>query len=107
MTADQFWHDDPWLAKAYREAFLLATERRNMELWLQGWYIHKATAVAIYNNLKEKSKKAEKYFEEPIRITPLSEREKEDKTRRERQKIIDFFTAFEKSFNAGEGGLKN
>lgn len=107
MTHDQYWCDDPWLVVTYKRAHMMKVEMRNQELWLQGGYFFNALSAAFDNfsmslSKKNKGKPREKYLEEPIRITPLTEGEKEAKAREERQKTIDFFTNLQKKFEANE-----
>lgn len=42
MTWEQFWYDDPLIAKAYREAYELKQKQENYSAWLQGAYIYDA-----------------------------------------------------------------
>lgn len=81
MTYDQFWNDDPEIARFYRLADELNRQRRNQELWLQGLYIRDAVAQVL-------AKEPEKcpYPEEPY---PLTEKEKK------RQKIDNQKKVFE------------
>lgn len=92
MSADQFWLDDPWLAKAYREMNDLNRQRRSEEMWLQGLYVFNAISTALSNlHFDGKHHKPNKYMEEPIRVTPLTEYEKEAKAEAERRKAIAYF----------------
>ena len=36
MTYEQFWHGDPWLAKAYREAYVERRKAENNRDWFSG-----------------------------------------------------------------------
>lgn len=42
MTAEQFWEQDCQLTKYYRRAFEMKQDRKNEELWLQGFYVYQA-----------------------------------------------------------------
>lgn len=97
MSSDEYWHGDPVLARAYREKHMLEVEQKNQELWLQGLYIYDAVAVAIGNAF---SKRKQKYIEKPIRITPLTDEEKEQKAKEERQKVVEYLNAFAANWNA-------
>ena len=79
-------------------------ESKSFDAWLQGMYIFNAISVAIGNASRKKGAKALKYIEEPIRITPMNEREKEEYDRKGRQKVIDFLNGFQKDFNKSIGG---
>lgn len=99
MSCAQFWEQDPWLAAAYREANDLARQRRSEEMWMQGLYNFHAFSTALSNlNFGKKRRKPNQYMEEPIRITPLTEAEKEARAERERQKVIAYFNNFEKQW---------
>lgn len=100
MTAAEFWNDDPWLAAAYRKADEFRRQKCSEEMWLQGLYIYNAFNVVIGNALRKKGTPAEKYLEEPIRVTPLSEQEKEEKAEKERRKTIEYFNRLAKKFES-------
>lgn len=99
MSPDQYWNGEPWLVEAYREADLLQRQRRSNDFWLQGLYFYNALSVVVGNALSKKGTPQEKYVEEPIRVIPLTEAEKEEKKRQEREKVIAYLNQFEKSFN--------
>lgn len=99
MTAGQFWHGDPWLVEAYRQKHNMGIEERNQELWLQGLYFSDAINVALSNALGKKGTKKQKYIEKPIRITPMTEAEKEAAVRRERAKAIEYFNRLKASWD--------
>ena len=111
VTSQEFWDDDPYLVVYYRKAHLLRVEKRNQELWMQGLYIYKAVDTAVYNNMRIFSKhkpKAQKYLEQPIRITPMSEAEKKAEEQRNVQKVVDYLEKMQKSFekkNKGKVGV--
>lgn len=97
MSAGEFWDDDPWLASDYREAFKLQRQRKSEEMWLQGLYNFRAFSTALANlNFGKKKKDPVPYMEEPIRLIPLTEEEKEAKAEAERQKVIDYFNRMAK-----------
>lgn len=96
MTYDQFWRDSPELVVFYREKHRLDRKAKNQELWLEGFYHHKAIVVALNNAF---SKKKDKYFEEPLPIVEENEREKEERVLRERQKIISTLNKFKSRFD--------
>lgn len=109
MTARQFWEQDVWLAKAYRDANTLSIERRNQELWLQGLYNFNAVSTALGNAFSGKGKKAHTYIEKPIRLTPLTKAEREAEARKEWQRTADYFNRLQKQWDSkpkqnGRGG---
>ncbi len=77
MSYEEYWNGDPWLAKDYRDAYLIKQDENNFTLWLQGFYNHNAVSVVMCNAFKEKGKKAEKYFEKPIELRPKQKTVKE------------------------------
>lgn len=58
MTAEQYWHGDPTLCKAYRKAEEIRQERMNYEKWLQGSYIYEAVCAAspLFNPMSKRGK---------------------------------------------------
>ena len=86
---DEFWNGDYTHLKYYEECHKLEIEKVNQELWLQGLYNYHALAVALSNAFAKKGAPQKQYLEKPIRITPLSEEEKEH----EKEKIVEDFRA--------------
>ena len=99
MSYELYWEGDPWLTEAYAEAHKTAIQHKSWELWLQGLYIHEAFGVVIKNAFSRKGTRPAKYMDEPIRVVPLSEAEKAEKTERERQRTIEYFNRLEKEWN--------
>lgn len=91
MTYEQFWYDKPILAWYFREAYKLKLKERNEDQWRQGLYFLDALNVALHNNinLSGKSSKPLKYMEEPLRIFPETEEEKEVKAEAQRDKVVE------------------
>lgn len=87
MTYDQFWRDDPWIAKTYRKVYVERRKEENRRDWLLGAYVHHAVAVAVGNAFREKGKNPENYLEEPFPIFAPTEAEIEEANRREKEKI--------------------
>lgn len=98
MTAVEFWEGDPWLAAAYRKSVGIRNQRHSEEMWLQGLYIFNAVSTAVGNAFRKKGTKPQPYMEEPIRVTPMTEAEKEARAERERQKVIAYFNNMEKKW---------
>ena len=67
-------------------------------MWLQGLYFYDALSVALKNALAKKGTRPAKYMEEPLRITPFTQEEKELQAEKERQKTIDYFSNLEKKW---------
>jgi len=64
-------------------------KEKNYLMHLQGIYNFRAVSTAIDNCLHGKKSKA-KYFEEPIRIFPLTKEEREAEEEKELKKFIAF-----------------
>ena len=78
MTYDQYWFEDPWIAKTFREADKLRQERTNETAWLHGAYVAMAISATIGNAfVREGSKKAE-YPEKPIDLSKVPEEPDEE-----------------------------
>lgn len=104
MTYDQFWNDDCYLAKYYREAQKLREKRANVQAWLQGAYIY----IAL-DRLKPifglRGGRVEPYLEEPL---PLTSQEAEERQRAKEEqnlkKAVAMFSAWAAKLNLPEGG---
>lgn len=74
MTYDLYWNGDPALVKYYRKAQELTNERRNQELWLQGYYFYEALGAIspILQAFAKKGTKAEPYLQQPVALTDKS-----------------------------------
>lgn len=86
MSDEQFWHGDVWLVETFREAHRMKVEMRNQELYLQGLYNFRGYGAVIANfaqSFSKKKGKQEGYLKEPIRITPMTAKEKRKKERAE------------------------
>lgn len=103
MSYELYWHGEPNLVKAYREADELRVDRMNYEAWLQGLYVYQAVG-ALYPvfNPFSKQKKAEEYLKEPIVIT---ERARNQKAMEEGDKMANFLKAWADALK--EKGIKN
>lgn len=88
MTPRQFWQEDPWLARAYREAHALCKAQRNQELWLQGAYVYDALAVALGNMVKEKGAPVLTYMDEPLPLTKVQAREQAERQARKKMEAF-------------------
>lgn len=102
MSYELFWHGEPWIVKAYREAEEMRVDRMNYEKWLQGLYIYQGIGALspIFNPFSKK--KPDEYMKEPIVIT---ERARNQKAMDEANKTADFLKAWVESLK--EKGLKN
>ena len=101
MTYDQYWYGDPWMARAYREAFMLRQKKRNEEMWLQGAYIMNAVSTTIHNNF---SNRKSDYLKEPLDIYPKTEAEKREEIRREKLKLVQQLSMISAQFKMKQKG---
>lgn len=99
MSPDEFWLGDPWLAFAYKRAHAYRNQQASEQMWLQGLYNFHAFSTALSNlHFDKKTHQVNKYMEQPIRVIPLTEMEKEQKAEEERQKVIAYFNALAKKW---------
>jgi hypothetical protein len=94
VSESQFWEMNPRLLAPFVRAEQIRLERQNQIAWMTGGYIQRAIAASF-------SRSAE-YPEKPIRITPMTEREKEEEAEYERRKAIEFFRKMEENFKRKE-----
>lgn len=104
MTYEQYWFGDPWMARAYAQAYLLKRKIKNEELWLEGVYMVHAFQMVIGNSF---GKQKLKYLEKPLDIFPKTDAEIEQEKRIERQKLINFLNRLKKSADMKAGVGKN
>ena len=71
MSPEQYWDEDPTLAKYYRKADELRRKRRNEELWLQGMYIYEALCDVspVMNAFAKRGTKPRPYADHPYALT--------------------------------------
>lgn len=101
MSAEEFWHGDLRLCKAYREAYSITVENKYVAEWRSGVYMFEALLSAA-NAYREFQKTSDHpYPEKPLFSTERAKKiaeEQEEKARMERNKAV--FTAFAAKFNA-------
>ena len=75
MTPEEYWHGDPTLTEAYREADEFRKERENFMAWLQGMYFYDALgAVApIMRSFAKRGTRANPYVEQPYPLTKMQQ----------------------------------
>ena len=95
MTYEQFWDGEPSLTVFYRKAYNLERDRRNQELWLQGYYVYNAIGAfaEILPAFPKKGAKVKPYLKEPVSLTVAEaeerrEREQKEKMERIKQRMI-------------------
>lgn len=103
MTYDQFWNDDVDLAKYYRKADEMRTERLNQQLWLQGMYFYEAICDVspILHAFAKKGTKPHPYPERPYSLTEKArDKAEEEKTKVNAEKGKKMMEAFMVAHNA-------
>lgn len=78
MTYEQFWDDDPALAKYYRKADKLRNERKNTDMWIQGMYIYDAISTVVYNVWCRGKSQPQKYTEKPYQFDVVKSQEERE-----------------------------
>ena len=95
MSYAEYWEGDPSLARYYRKAYKIKQDEVNHNAWLHGLYIYDAVSTAIYNALKGKNKKAEKYAEKPYEFQrEKTEAEKAKEVEVEQRKALAWMENF-------------
>ena len=85
MTYEQYWYGDPWMTRAYAQAYLSRRKVENEQAWIQGAYIANAVTVAIANAF---GKRKVDYLKQPLDLFPKTEAETQEEIRKEREKLI-------------------
>lgn len=106
MSYEEYWHGDPWLARAYAQAYIMKRRVQNEDMWLQGIYFANALETIIGNAFGGKHLK---YMEKPLDIYPKTEMEKKQEVLAERQKLIETLSRWKAaaSKETGTGVGKN
>ena len=97
MTYEQYWYEDPFLIRAYAQAFLLKRKIENENMWIQGAYITNAVTTGIINTF---GKKKTDYLKQPLDLFPKTEAEKAEEVRTERRKLIEMLSGLKRTFSA-------
>lgn len=97
MTPDQYWKGNPWLAKAYREAFELKREIERQDRFTEGTYTYIAVSTALANAFREKGKPAYKFPTKPI-DEPVKEKTPEEI----RQEVYERLKRLKEDWDAGQ-----
>ena len=101
MTYEQFWYDDPEIARFYRKSDAIKRRRMNEELWLSGIYMREALMSTVGNMFTKGEKYPYPQEPKPITLAEIEEkRERDEKERVERIKAR--FMARALSLNARE-----
>lgn len=97
MTYEQYWYDDPYLVRAYAQAYLLKRKTENENMWIQGAYIANAVTVAIANSF---GKRHVDYLKQPLELFPKTESEQKEEVREKRRKIVEKLLRVQAAFNS-------
>lgn len=103
MSYEEFWHGNVCKWKYVEEAYQLRRKRENEMLWLQGIYNMDAFGTVLANAFAKKGSRPKKYMEEPIRITPMTEEEKELETRKKLNQFREALKEFDRQMRAKYG----
>lgn len=94
ISEGEFWKLNIRKLRPYLLAENIKRERENYMLWLQGIYNMKAFSVVLGNAFSKKSGKPQEYFSKPIRITPYTKEEEEERKRQALQHTIDILNSW-------------
>lgn len=94
ISKDEILESDPKDLEPYELAYKIVMNRRNTELYRLGMYFGDTINATIGNMLGGHNK----YPEEPYRIFPMTEQEKEEDAERQLKEVLRFFGAMEQNF---------
>lgn len=94
MSYEQFWYGDPWMVKAYAQAYMLKRKVDNENAWIQGAYVAHAFGTVLANSF---GKKKLNYLDKPMDLFPKTEQEKKAEIREERRKLIAWLSKFKRA----------
>ncbi len=100
IGASEFWNLTIRTLRPYLMAEDIKREQQNYFLWLQGVYIYDAVGVIVSNALSKKGSTKKEYVKEPVRITPLTDEEKQIKAEKDRRKVVAFLNSLADDFNS-------
>ena len=96
MTYEQYWYGDPWMTRAYAQAYLLKRKIENENMWIMGAYVTNAFSTVLANSF---GKKKTDYLKKPLDFFPKTEAEQKAEIREERRKLINRLNGMMKAFN--------
>ena len=94
MTYDQYWYGDPWMTRAYAQAFLLKRKLGNEDAWIQGAYFANALSAVIGSSF---GKKKINYLDKPFDLFPKTESEEQAEIREKRRKLVEWLNGVKQS----------
>lgn len=86
MSYQDYWYGDPWMARAYAQAYIDKRKVDNEQAWIQGAYFYVAVSAALTTAL---SKTKKDYPKQPFEIFPKTELELENEKRQKRRKLVE------------------
>lgn len=101
MTYDQFWKEDPCLAKAYRKAHEIKLQMDNSRAWQQGAYFYHALCAAspLFRFSMEKVIYPMPYLDEPFKMKGNDSKDEEEEISPEDAQALVYLTNFAKVHN--------
>lgn len=106
MTEEQFWHANPRKIKVWEEAHKAKINEQNRLNYINGMYTLSATAYAVDHILNGRKAKS-KYYNEPIRIFPKTEKELEQDRQDELKRFVAYLDNLKARADAKEALEKN
>lgn len=100
MSAEEFWHGDPKLVSAYREAEKIRWENKYVEEWRQGLYVFEALKAAAPAYREFSKGKGTPYPKEPLFAVSKKHIGDENKERAEMEKQKAALKQMVENFNA-------
>ena len=105
MTYEQYWYGDPWMVRAYADAYLLKRKIENENMWIQGAYIANAMGAVMATSF---GKRKVNYMDKPMDLFPKTEAEQQAEIREERRRLVNMLNGFKKKFsNKKKAGDQN
>lgn len=92
-----FWHLNPRKLLPFAETYQRKRQQQSDDMWLMGQYVASALDATVCNAMPFiKRKQKGKYFENPIRVIPMTEKEKKIEEEKALKQFISFFNGMEK-----------
>lgn len=99
MTEEQFWRSNPRIIKVYEESWKEEQNRLNhLAHFFVGNYVLSAMVTAVSGVMQPmltKSHSKSKYIEEPVRLFPMTEEEREYEKEKATKQFIEWANALE------------
>ena len=99
MPYKDYWYGDPWMVRAYAQAYLVRRKVDNETAWIHGAYVYAAISAALTTAL---SKTKKDYLNRPLDFFPKTEAEQEEEKRQKRRRLVEYLSSMRvKSKNNG------